>query len=439
MDRWERELKNKVNPMLTSGVEERIEETLNKLPRKRRQRIFLYPAIASIASLFIIFSASLFSPSAADTLKSVPVIGSIFKLVGDISEQKGNKMELTTLLGEEIEVGGHTIIFTESLYDGSTIHIGYLIEPPTIDSKFWNDFFDNLQLTVDGKSLNYGYGMGNKGDFLEDGDYAGVFTIDINREELPDHFMLGIYSRYENRAWKVALPIVLQGENQSFLVNQTKSAKDLVMHYDKITFFPTSTEIAFRIVMDEDVFNSDKYMFMDYQVVDNEGRVLQPLSGGGGGGSDNGQFLQTFKYYFEPLETIPQAITVKPFLNKKDEKELEVVKEKWKGQEMTLSQGDIGQVKILDIDMNDDFATVTIETDGADAYQQANNVWIEFHDTKDYSDDQGLKRVEGTVNQYQLTAELGGRNIEGLYVATSKLHAPTFFEELEMTIELIER
>ncbi|QGS69054.1 hypothetical protein CV093_13600 [Oceanobacillus sp. 143] len=31
-------------------------------------------------------------------------------MIGDISEQKGSEKELTTLLGEEIEVGGQTII-----------------------------------------------------------------------------------------------------------------------------------------------------------------------------------------------------------------------------------------------------------------------------------------------------------------------------------------
>ncbi|QGS69053.1 hypothetical protein CV093_13595 [Oceanobacillus sp. 143] len=300
---------------------------------------------------------------------------------------------------------------------------------------FGEEFFYNLQLTIDGKSLTYGYGMGQRGDFLENGDYAGIFTIDIDKDELPgDQFMLGIHSRYENKDWEIALPIVLQGENQSFLVNQTKGMKDLVMHYDKITFFPTSTEIDFRVVMDEDI--SDKYMNMDYQVVDNDGRILQPLSGGGDGGNENGQILWTFKHYFEPLENVPKSLTVKPFLYNTEETELEIVREKWEGKEITLSQGEIGQVKILDVVKKDDVATITLETDGTDAYQQANNVWIEDQDGTGYFNDQAPKLVDGTNNKYQITAKLEGGVIDELYFSTSKLHAPNFLEELEVTIDL---
>ena len=61
-------------------------------------------------------------------------------------------------------------------------------------------------------------------------------------------------------------------------------------------------------MMDEEVFEVNKNVFLDYRVIDDKGRFLQPLSGSGGGdGAENGKILNSFKYYFEPLQTIPNS------------------------------------------------------------------------------------------------------------------------------------
>ncbi|MEH7224995.1 DUF4179 domain-containing protein [Bacillus sp. JJ1566] len=433
MEKWEEQIKMRVNPQVPASVEQSINETLHSLPKKKTFPRLFYPVAAVFLVGFLLFGVSFMSPTLAETLRSVPVIGSIFKMVGDVGTQKGEKEGLTTLLGQQVEINGQVITFTESLFDGSQIHIGYIVESyATGETLSATDLLSPFMLTVDGKGVSYG--MGERGETLENGDYAGIISISI-QEELPEEFILGIRSQKE-KALNLELQISKQGENKSFLVNQTVENADLMMHYDKVTFFPTSTEIAFRQVMDEKTFENRKYEWMNYQVIDDQGRVLQPLSGGGGGGMSKGKFVETLTYYFEPLEKLPKSLTFKPYLMDIDEdRVVEEVKGKWKEEVLTLSQGEIGETSILDIKIENGLVTLTVETIGDDAYWQANSIWIEDQTGNAYYSEKGPIRVGNSVNQYEIQFE-ANITAENIQIVTYKQKAPIYLEELEVTIEL---
>ncbi|MEK5444850.1 DUF4179 domain-containing protein [Fredinandcohnia sp. FSL W7-1320] len=431
MDKWEEQIRLKANPQLPVSVEHRMNETLRSLPKKKTYPRFYYSAAAIFIVGFLLFGISFMSPTLAETMRSVPVIGSIFKMVGDIGTEKGEEEGLTTLLGQQVEVNGQVITFTESLYDGSQIHIGYLIESYTqVDHKQSTDFLSDLWLTIDGKGVSYG--MGGRGEELKNGDYAGVISIKI-REELPENFTLGIKSKKE-KSLDVELPIKKQGTNQAFLVNELLETQDLTIQVDKVTFFPTSTEIAMRQIMDEKTYNNNKYEWMDYQVIDDQGRVLQPLSGGGSGGLSKGKFVQTLKQYFEPLENIPKSLTIKPYLWDVTEEKAEEVRTKWEGKQLVLPQGEIGETSVLDIKSEDGIVTLTVETTGDNGYFQSNSIWIEDTNGNAYYSENAPKRVEGTTNQYLIQCE-ANLAVEDIKVVTYKQKAPNYLEELEVTIE----
>lgn len=431
MEEWEKHVRAKVNRTLPNSIEDRIEKTLQQLPQKKR-KLPLYGLTAAFAAFTILFGLSFLSPAIANTIKSLPVIGTAFEFVGDIGVKKGKLEGLTVELGEQVEVDGQLITFTESLYDGGEIHIGYLIDSK--HGEYRSLFSNHLQLLVNGRDLG-SYGMGGHEEEIKAGLYAGTFSVQV-REGLPETFLLGIKPR-EGKAWFVELPVEKKGNNKSFIVNKIREHNDLVILFDQITVFPTSTELSLRLIMDEDAaFLEDEYMLLDYQIIDSDGRVLQPLGGGGGGeGPKNGQLTFSYQYYFEPLETIPQALTIKPYLRVPQTTAPKRVQQKWQGTALTLSQGEMGEITILDIRKDQEHITLTSIVEGDDLYRQANAVWLEASDGTRLDSDTPAKRIPGTTNQYELTFSTS-LPVEDLVLSTVQIKGPLFLEELEVLVEL---
>jgi Family of unknown function (DUF5643)/Domain of unknown function (DUF4179) len=433
MEKWEQELKNEVNRSIPSTINKRVEETLKQLPSKKTKKKIYYTLTVATVALSMTFGLSLFSSTFANTLKEIPFIGSAFELVGDIGVKKGKDEGLTTELGEQVEVDGQLITFTETLYDGGEIHIGYILEVNESDRGPY--FMNNLVLLIDGKSIG-SYGMGGKESEIEKGMYAGTISVRV-RDKIPDSFVLGIRSR-EGKSWSVELPVEKKGNHQTFLVSKVEKSEDLAILYDQITFFPTSTEISLRLMMDEKTFVDDKYMMLDYLVMDDKGRVLQPFSsGGGGGGPVNGKVLHTFKHYYEPLQTIPNSVTIKPYLVDVNETSPKIERVKWEGKKVTLSQGKIGHLTILELTEDNGVTTVTYEVDGEDLYNQANAIWLENSNGIRYQSEQPPIRVDGSINQYQASFSKKPTSND-LYITTVTISPPNYLEELEVTIDLKE-
>lgn len=431
MEKWEQQLKNDVNQSVPSIIDRRVEETLNSLPRKKtaKQKIYYGLSAAAIA-VSMTFGLSIISPTFANTIKEIPIIGSAFEFVGNIGVKKGKEAGLTTELGEQIEVDGQMITFTETLYDGGEIHIGYIAQRDENNKN--PHFMNHLELFIDGKHIG-SYGMGGNESKMDNGLYAGTISIRV-REEVPDSFVLGIRP-YEGKSWSVELPVERKGEHQTFIVSKVEQTDDLSILFDKINFFPTSTEISLRLVIDEEAFDTDKYRDLDYIVIDDKGRVLQPFSGGGGGGGPvNGKVLHSFKQYYEPLQPIPQSLTIKPYLMDLNETTPTRKRVKWEGEKITLSQGKIGDLTILESQEVNGVKTLTYEVKGENLYQQATAIWLEDSNGNWYHSEQPAVRVDGTVNQYQVSFTKFPSS-DDMYISTVKMDSPNFIEELETTID----
>ena len=147
----------------------------------------VYSCITLIILFGLISSSAFVSPAFANTLKSIPVIGSIFTIIGDKGLQEVEKSGLSKSTNEEISVGDSTFKITDVIYDGSRLSIGYIITNFTDDNPFYSG---NTSFKLDGVDF-YG-GANNQGHYMNKENYAGIYTLIVPNELKKDQFDLSI-------------------------------------------------------------------------------------------------------------------------------------------------------------------------------------------------------------------------------------------------------
>ncbi|MFD1953103.1 DUF4179 domain-containing protein [Paenibacillus thailandensis] len=414
MDKWEQELKKHVDLALPDSIDERIQLTLSQIKRKHNKSSKLrHGATAAVASLVLIFGLSSLSPVFAEAMKSLPLVESIFELGGDAGMKRGNQLQLTAKIGQQVQIEDQLVTFTESLYDGSNINLGIIVTEKDEDPLA---FATGIVYTVDGEVLEYG---GNSSlEKLGDGTYAGTISITPDRQ-LPDSFVLGILSRDQTKTL-AEIPVKRQGGSHTYTIAQTRIWNDIEVNYEAVTLFPTTTEINFQLR------NTDS-AFWELQIYDEQGRVLQPISHHARG-SDNQVEVKT---YFEPLETIPKQLTIKPYLSsfESDTK----WSGKWNGTPITLSQGKAGALTILDRKWENNQLTLTYEVTGERIFEQMNQIWLEDRNGNRYFKETAPIRIHGS-SQYQVTFS-NVTNIDTIYICTAQVNIH-YLEELAVTVDL---
>lgn len=416
MEKWERELNHLVNASLPEQVDRRIHLTLDQLKRTRKKSFGLrFGTTAAAAVLVLSFGLTALSPAFAEAMKSIPVIGSVFELVGDVGTKRGSQLNLTTNVGRQIQIDDVAMTITESLYDGSSISLG-LIAPA--DAKDPMGFVKDVTFSVDGKRLpSFSGGASTK--ILDDGTYAGTLSLHVD-DPLPDVFTLGILSRDEAAIY-AEIPVERKGENQLFAIAQTGTWNDVEVEYEDMALYPTSTKLSFRL-------RGTDSPFWEFKVQDDQGRVLQPIGGHGGGTSDDKHYV----YDFEPLETVPESLTITPYLVGSDSTTR--IDGEWKGTPITLSQGKAGSVTVVDQKFEDDNLTLTYEVEGERLFEQANEIWLEDEKGKPF--DKGTPiRIQGRDHRYQLTFS-NVRKTDSVFLSTPRFNAPVYLEELAVVVDL---
>ncbi|WP_026690045.1 DUF4179 domain-containing protein [Alteribacter aurantiacus] len=425
MDQWEQQLKKSVNQSMPENVDRTISDTLSTLPaRKTKQKGVMYSFI-SVASLFlIIISMSLFSPSFASSMKNLPIVGSAFEYANNAGIIKGAEEGLVTAIGEEVTIDGNTVIFTDTLYDGSQIHIGYMEE---WDEELGHrDFPVNVLFTVNGRDIG-SYGWGGTGEYLDDGWYAG--TISIRIPDLPDSFKLGI-KPFERNAWSVELPVEKKGESETIMVNEVKESGELSLSYNTVTFHPTSTAISMNSSYPEEY--DDEFHRLDYHIVDENGRIIQSTSASGSGQVKNGLYLNEYSLFYEPLKEKPKELTITPFLFGETDNDIAFVRAPWKKEEVTLSQGEVGSVTVHDVVSEEHTTYITYTLEGKHASYQSQSLWMEDQEGNEYRSYTTPHYNEST-GEYRLAFDKVPV-LEDSLIVTVELETVQFFDDLLITI-----
>lgn len=273
-------------------------------PQKRRIKNLFITVAMSIA---LVFGISFISPAFANTFKSIPIIGSIFKIIGDKGLQEAEKSGLSKKTNKSISVGDSSFMITDVIYDGSRLSLGYILRNyPKSD-----DFYDSQNVTFKIDKKNFNWGGNINGEFINDTDYAGVINLVPEKRE-KNSFDLSISIKEFNGKkgnWHLNIP-VSKITGKSFLVTKQAFYNDYTITMKKVTFTPTTTEINFDVT--EPVGRSIT-TGTTFRLYDDKGKELKGMSTTSFGLDRKGKRTENIIVQYEPIKTIPDYIIFKGY------------------------------------------------------------------------------------------------------------------------------
>lgn len=414
----------------------RIDQTLEHLPARQHSkkpvRTVLWASTAAAMVAGCIVGSAFVSPNFAMALRQVPGLESVFRIVGDLGLKTADERGLVSNINQSVTDQGITLRILETMYDGSRLTVGYVQESPGGIQEL-----DDVEYAINGTPMHFpGSGSGSR---IDDHTYAGVLNI-TPEKELPDKFRLTVTVQRigtTDGRWQFSFPVrKMASSNKVVIPMTTRTAGDLTLTVNKITFTPSATELNLQIKQPKQV-----QRFIDYELVDDKGAVFERRGGSGGGRTEGDDEIMDFKQMFGPVQDVPKTVTVRPILNTlttEPLKETRVALEQAPDEShpLLLSQGPSGSLKITQVEYRKDKTLIHYQTEGVQPFMQSTQLWMEDESGKKHM---RLDKPTETVDpiHYKFIREFPAfRPDQKLTVVTRELPVPNYIKELEMTIPI---
>ncbi|GIN88449.1 hypothetical protein J6TS2_48350 [Heyndrickxia sporothermodurans] len=250
--------------------------------RKKKWTFSIIKYIATIALVSVLtFSSALVSPTLANFVIQIPVIGSVFNyFVFDKAYFKAYK-ELSTDIGIVEESNGIKMIIDQAIYDGNMVTLSYIIQTNeqfgTIPS------FENLPITQ-GNFNNTSYDV----DYVKDVGYVGVMTLSMfedNRKTVNIVWKPKAIS-YDNKTihgdWEFKFSLK-EIPSISIPINKKVSKNGVSVRLIDAKKTDMNLSINYSQVIDPNLLESMEYVEAELYAIDNLGNKYKvPYNGGKG-------------------------------------------------------------------------------------------------------------------------------------------------------------
>ncbi|MFC7439953.1 DUF4179 domain-containing protein [Laceyella putida] len=271
---------------IPDAVQKRIDETLAALPEKRvlkRKRWALHGTVAATVLMGLAIGSGFVSPTMAEALSKLPLIGSVFEDFGDTGLKQSSQQGLTATVGKKVQVGKDSVEVKEILYDGERLTVGFV----------WKAHQKIKELPDFGYKVNgreYGGGFALKGGMKDDHTFNGILDIDVH-QTLSDSFTLNFLVHDKPQVGKrqkvlAQLDIPVKKANSKVdkhSLNHIEKLGDTTLKVKEISLGPSSTELVVERThkhLPDDFLEQPR---VDYTLIDSRGIVLQRLDRRGSG------------------------------------------------------------------------------------------------------------------------------------------------------------
>lgn len=401
-----------------------IAETMTKNRTKpSKKKAVLYSVSAAVVgfSLFI-GSASVF-PVMAKISSNIPIIGTFFNDSADEGLRIAGVSGLTKVVDQSSKDNGITLTMNEIFYDGTRLTLGY-----THESLFAIGELERPTIKVDGKEINFSSSY--SGDFVTPQKYKGIIDI-TPTEELPEAFEMTISFDAVGLVpgqWGFHFPVEQSSEVTVIRPQETKTIEGLDVEISSLKIGPAGTDVKVQVKQEE----ATKLTAYDlnFYVIDDNGRVLNTVTGGGFGETVNGVETTTLDFLYSPIAEGTKTVRVVPYTIPMTEQGLEQVEVSLEEKEVpfVVDQGEFGSILVTKVDVSEEKTVVyfTLNSDAiVDEKLSQNPIWMEDANGNNLivEDKPFAERVEG--NKFKQEFKAG----EGLKIKSYKYLKPVMYEE----------
>lgn len=287
----------------------------NRVTRHRRgfRRALIITTLA--VSMFTVVTATAFiSPTMAESLKQIPGMNSVFQLADDLGLRIADEKNLLTKINVSDTHDGLTIKATAVSFDGTRVSIG--IENEFLDSSLENEVqIHDVNISINGESME---------SYSPPGRSIGVFMFPTLDEDMtilelsdlknqggkpfPEKFELSLeiaVSGIEDQ-FQVRIPVEMHTEDNLVLTpSLNRNYENINLTFEKIEFTPITTILTTQIELPKNMKS------IGYDLFDDKGNIVKLISGNGW--SDTNENILISDTRFEPFESKPTSVTLKPY------------------------------------------------------------------------------------------------------------------------------
>ncbi|MFY0543752.1 DUF4179 domain-containing protein [Brevibacillus sp. H7] len=281
---------------------QKAKQEKNKIRRpnyKKPIRTFLFFASSAAVLMACMIGPGFISTSWAEALSNTPLLGKIFKSIGDLGLKEASKQGLASSVQMSTSSQGITLNISEVLYDGTRLSLGYMEESsqplPAIDKKK-----PRFKYVIDGWDVQL-----TSEAVIDQNHHIGVMNLRPLEapDSMPDPFHLELKITQIGDIqgeWDFTIPVKKNDSKTKFIQPKiVEHIGDTIVLIDTVTFSPRGTELNIRTmdVNESDVINTT------FTVSDEQGRFLELLEGSGYPVSAHDDKRVTFKsnFLFTPV------------------------------------------------------------------------------------------------------------------------------------------
>ncbi|WP_339180078.1 DUF4179 domain-containing protein [Paenibacillus sp. FSL H8-0317] len=278
------------------------------------------------ASLTLVIASGFVSPTMAESLQQVPGVKSIFKLAGDLGLRVAVKENLVNFPNVSASNENISLVVPEIIYDGTRVSLS-LERNPTSELSISNNplkkDIKNISLLINGEDIQ-SFGPDNSND-IGVFQYAGVDNnsvilefSDLRNQEgkiLPNSFdlTLNVDLKGESKPLSIEVPVE-KNATDAFVtnINATKKFEDFTIKFQKVEITPVTTNLSTVLSLPEGEAYDPLTLSLAYDVVDSDGNSLKLLSSNEWHETNGNELTSDIR--FQPFNTIPDKITIKPYI-----------------------------------------------------------------------------------------------------------------------------